>query len=93
VRKNWIVFIFILLMAWPNIIYAASIYNTDSKPHEVRGRTIGGSWIYTTIYSGGTRYFRCRYGCQIVVVDTGSEIVLESDADIVIDYGELRKKY
>jgi hypothetical protein len=77
-------------MTLPNIISAASIYNTDSKPHLVKGRTIGGGWIHTTIHNGGTRYFRCRYGCQVIVIKTGSEIVLESDADIVISNGELR---
>jgi len=92
VRKNLIVFIVILLLAWPNLICAASIYNDDNKPHRVKGRAINGSWIYTTIYSRGTRYFRCRYGCQIIMMDTGSEIVLESDSDIVIKNGELRFK-
>ena len=89
-RKYFIVLAVSVFMTLPNIISAASIYNSDSKPHLVKGRTINGSWIHTTIYSRGTKYFRCRYGCQFIVVKTGSEIVLESDADMVISYGELR---
>ena len=89
-RRHWILLIVVMLMAWPNIIFAASISNNDSKPHKIKGRTINGSWIYTTIYSRGTRYFRCRYGCEIRIIETGSSIVLESDADIVISNGELR---
>ena len=45
-----------------------------------------------SISSRGTRYFRCRYGCEIVVIETGSSIVLESDEDVVISNGELRTR-
>lgn len=89
-RKYVMVLVVSLLMTSPNIIDAASVYNSDSRPHKVKGRTIGGSWVHTTIYNGGHRYFRCRYGCQVTVIETGSTIVLESDADIVISNGELR---
>ena len=89
-RKYLIVIFVSLLMILPNIIYAASIHNSDSEPHLVKGRTINGSWVYVTVSSRGTRYFRCRHGCQIEVVKTGSTVVLESDADIVISNGELR---
>ncbi len=89
-NRYWIVSVLVLLIALPNIVCAASVRNSDSRPHEVKGRTINGSWIYTTVYSGGTRYFRCRWGCQVVVLETGSEIVLESDEDLVISDGELR---
>ena len=88
--KYWFMTILILSIAFPSIVCAASIRNSDSRPHKVKGRAINGSWIYTTIYSSGTRYFRCRWGCQVVVLETGSEIVLESDEDLVISNGELR---
>lgn len=89
-RKYLIVLVVSLLMTLPNIILAASIHNSDSKSHLVKGRTINGGWIHVTISSRGTQYFRCRHGCQIEVVKTGSTVVLESDADIVISNGELR---
>ena len=91
-KKYWILLVLTLLIAFPSIVCAASVRNSDSKPHRIKGRTINGGWIYTTIYSGGTKYFRCRWGCQVVVHETGSEIVLESDEDLVISNGELRIK-
>jgi hypothetical protein len=78
------------LIALPAILYAASIYNSDTRPHKIKARLSGGEWIHTVIYDTGTRYFSCRFGCEIVVVETGSSIELESDEDIVIDEGELR---
>ena len=89
-RKYWIMLLVTLLLVFPDILGAASILNTDSKPHKLKGRTIGGSWIHTTIYTRGTKYFRCRYGCEIILIETGVSMVLESDADIVISNGEMR---
>ena len=83
-RKHWMFLVVLLLMTSPNIIRAASIHNSDSKPHLVKGRTINGGWVHVTVSSRATQYFRCRHGCQIEVVKTGSTVVLESDADIVI---------
>lgn len=89
-KKYWLVLVVTLVMALPNIVFAASIYNTDSKPYKIQGRTIGGSWLHSTIYSRGTVYFRCRYGCEIRLIENGTSIVLESDEDIVISNGEMR---
>ncbi len=79
-----------LLLALPNILWSASLYNSDGRPHEIKARLIGGAWIRTTVYSRGTRYFSCIYGCEIIVLETGSSVTLESDADIVISDGILR---
>ena len=75
----------------PHVSLAASVRNNDGRDYRIRSRDLARQqWIYGTLYSFGSVYFACRYGCEIEVIDTGSTIQLDSDAEIAIDGGELR---
>jgi hypothetical protein len=91
-KKYCLLLIAAMLLTLPNILRAASLVNRDGKPRKIKGRSEGSGWMRTTIYPGGNRYFDCRYGCEIKVLDTGSTIYLESDADVVISNGILRRR-
>ena len=92
-KKRYSLLIAALFLILPNLLCAASLKNTDGKPHKLKARAgESGGWIRTTIYPGGTRYFDCSYGCEIKVLDSGSTILLDSDADIVISGGILRTR-
>ena len=91
-KQYLIVIVVSFLLTLPNILHAASIHNSNSKAYLIKEKNVGESWINVSISSRGTRYFRCRYGCEIVVIETGSTIVLESDEDVVISNGELRTR-
>jgi hypothetical protein len=92
-KNRYLIIIAALFLILPNLLCAASIKNTDGKPHKLKARSEGrGGWIRTTIYPSGTKYFDCIYGCEIKVLGTGSTILLDSDADIAISGGILRTR-
>ena len=90
--------IMMLSFTLPSIIYATAIYNNDTKPHDVQVTNIrSGSQDNLTVYNNATTYVRCRYGCEIRVMETGSTITLESESSyssktVVIDNGGLRMR-
>ncbi len=90
------VLIIILSLTLPNIVYAIAIYNNDTKPRDVQVTNIrSGSQDNLTVYNNATTFIRCRYGCEIRVMETGSTITLESESSyssktVVIDAGRLR---
>ena len=89
-KKYCLLLIAVMLLTLPNVLFAASLVNRDGKPHKIKGRREGSGWVRFTIYPGGNKYYDCRYGCEIKVLDTGSTIYVESDADVVISNGILR---
>ena len=89
-KSRHLLLIAVLVLNLPSVLSAASLVNRDSKAHRIKGRAGGSGWVRSTIYPNGNKYFDCRYGCEIKVLDTGSTLLLESDKDIVISDGILR---
>ena len=78
----------------PDISSAASLRNNDGQDHRIRGRSsIRPEWVYITLYHFSSQYFACQNGCEIEVIDTGSTIQLDSDAEIAIEGGQLRVRF
>ncbi len=88
-KRFSIPFIVALLMVLPNILWAASLYNSDAVPYACRIKSRMGL-NEEKVYPESTVYFDCTYGCEIILLKTGQTITLESDADVVIDDGILR---
>ena len=83
-----------VLIAWPIPGDAASIKNDDKEIHLIKVRIIGGGysggkWVYVEVSPNGSKFFNCRFGCELVLEKTGSAVQLETDADVVIKKGEL----
>jgi predicted transcriptional regulator len=80
----------------PNIIHAVSVYNSDGRRHDIEVTDIrSGSQQIMTIYNTSTAYVRCRYGCEIKVLETDDRIAVEpetlgSSTTVVIGDGTLR---
>ena len=92
IRMLMLIFPFIL----PNIIFAMSIYNSDTTPHDIKVTDIrSGSQQIITVYDTSTVYLRCRYGCEIKVLETEDTITVnresfDSSDTVVIDNGTLK---
>ena len=90
--------ILILPFILPNIIYAVSVYNSDGRPHDIKVTDIrGGSQQTMTVYGSSTAYARCRYGCEIRVIETDDTITVERESSyssntVVIGDGMLRRR-
>jgi hypothetical protein len=80
------------MMAFGKPLLGASLFNSDAKEYGVKIRSRGHSWVFTTLYERSYKYFDCTFGCEITIAETGSTIRLESDADVFIDQGILKKK-
>ena len=86
----------ILPFILPNIIFAMSIYNSDTTPHDIKVTDIrSGSQQIITVYDTSTVYLRCRYGCEIKVFETEDTITVnresfDSSDTVVIDNGTLK---
>jgi hypothetical protein len=91
--KRYIIFVvLVILIALPILVDAASIENGDNEVYQIKGRVTGKEWVYVTINPNGTKYFNCRFGCELVLEKTGSSVQLETDGDVVIRNGVLNVK-
>ena len=91
--KRYIIFVvLVILIALPILVDAASIENGDNEVYQIKGRVTGKDWVYVTINPNGTKYFNCRFGCELVLEKTGSSVQLETDGDVVIRNGVLNVK-
>ena len=88
--------IVILPFLLPNITYALSIYNSDGRPHDIRVIDIrSGRQQSMTVYRASTAHVRCRYGCEIRVMETDDTITVPPETSystntVVIGDGTLR---
>ena len=90
-KRFRIVLLAISFMALTKAIYAGSLYNSDSVAYACKIRA-GTGLNEMQVYPDSTEYFDCTYGCEITLVKTGQTIKLQSDVDLVIDDGELKKR-
>ena len=86
--KRWLILI-ALFIGLPMFAHAASIENGDDEVHRIKGRANGKDWVYVEVNPNGTKYFNCRYGCELILEKTGSSVELETDADVYIRNGIL----
>ena len=90
--------IVILPFLLPNIIYALSIYNSDGRSHDIRVTDIrSGRKQSMTVYRASTAHVRCRYGCEIRVMETDDTIAVPPESSyatntVVIGDGTLRRR-
>ena len=90
--------IFTLPFILPNIIYAVSIYNSDGRSHDIRVTDIrSGRQQSMTVYRASTAHIRCRYGCEIRVMETDETITVPPESSyatntVVIGDGTLRRR-
>ena len=90
--------IVILPLILPNIIYAVSVYNSDGKSHAIKVTDIrSGRQQSMTVYRASTAYVRCRYGCEIRVMETDDTITVPPESSyatntVVIGDGMLRRR-
>ena len=89
-KRRCILLAVIVLATTPALLGAASIYNSDFKPHQIQVTYKDGSQYHVTVYNSSTHYFECKYGCQIKVLRTGATMTLDSDTLVLIDDGKLR---
>ena len=82
----------------PNITHAVSIYNSDGRSHDIRVIDIrSGRQQSMTVYRASTAYVRCRYGCEVRVLETDDTLTLPPESSyatntVVIGDGMLRKR-
>ena len=79
-----------LLALLPNSVFAAGIYNNDTKPHRVEIKDENGKHYFLRISTSSTHYVDCRYGCLIRIVETNHTKTVSPNTDIVISDGEVR---
>ena len=88
--------IVILPFILPNIIYAVSVYNSDGRAHAIKVTDIrSGRQQSMTVYNSSTAPVRCRYGCEIRVMETDDTITVPPESSyatntVVIGDGTLR---
>ena len=91
-------FIVLLPFILPNIIYAVSIYSSDGRSHDIRVIDIrSGRQQSMTVYNSSTAHVRCRYGCEIRVMETDDTITVPPESSyatntVVIGDGTLRRR-
>lgn len=91
-------FILIVPFILPNIIYAVSVYNSDGKSHDIKVIDMrSGRQQSMTVYRASTAQVRCRYGCEIRVMDTDDTITVPPESSyatlaVVIENGRLRRR-
>jgi len=91
--KKYSIYITIaILISLPILVDAASIENADNEVYQIKGRVTGKDWVYVTINPNGTKYFNCRFGCELVLEKTGFSVQLETDGDVVIRKDILKVK-
>lgn len=83
-------FIVMLFAILPNSVFAAGIYNNDTKPHRVEVQYENGKHYLLRISTASTHYIDCRYGCLIRVIETNNTEAFSSNTHIVISDGEVR---
>jgi len=81
-----------ILISLPILVDAASIENADNEVYQIKGRVTGKDWVYVEVNPNGTKYFNCRFGCELVLEKTGSFVQLETDGDVYIRNGILNVK-
>lgn len=91
-RKFAALALFIAIMTVGKTLSAASLYNSDTEEYRIKIRSKPDPWVLVTLYQGSYKYFDCTYGCEIQIIETGSTIRLESDADVIIDNGTLKTR-
>ena len=80
----------------PNIIYAVSVYNSDGRSHAIEVTDIrSGRQQSMTVYRASTAHVRCRYGCEIRVMETADTLTVPPEPSyatntVVIGDGTLR---
>lgn len=84
--------IFMAIMTLGKTVSAASLYNGDTEAYKIKIKSKRDPWVFITLYQGSYKYFDCTYGCIIEILETGSTIRLESDADVIIDGGKLKTR-
>ena len=90
--------IVILPFILPNIIYAISVYNSDGRAHAIKVTDIrSGRQQSMTVYNSSTANVRCRYGCEIRVMETDDTITVPPESSyanntVVIGNGTLRRR-
>ena len=90
--------IVILPFILPNIIYAVSVYNSDGRSHAIMVTDIrSGRQQSMTVYRASTAHVRCRYGCEIRVMETDDTITVPPESSystntVVIGKGTLRRR-
>jgi hypothetical protein len=88
----------ILPFILPNISYAVSIYNSDGRSHAIQITDIrSGRRQSMTVYRASTANVRCRYGCEIRVMETDDTMTVPPESSyatntLVIGNGTLRKR-
>jgi hypothetical protein len=91
-------FILLLPFILPNILYAVSVYNSDGRSHDIRVTDIrSGRKQSMTVYRASTAHIRCRYGCEIRVLETDDTITVPPESSyathtVVIGDGRLRRR-
>ena len=89
-KKVLLLAVLVAILVFPNTGVAAPVKNEDNKVYEIKGRKPGKEWVYREINPRGALYFDCRFGCEIVLEETGASITLEEDADVVIRHGTFK---
>jgi hypothetical protein len=90
--------IVILPFILPNIIYAVSVYNSDGRSLAIMVTDIrSGRQQSMTVYRASTAHVRCRYGCEIRVMETDDTITVPPESSystntVVIGKGTLRRR-
>ena len=90
--------ILLLPFVLPNIIHAVSVYNSDGRSHDIRVIDIrSGRQQSMTVYRASTAHVRCRYGCEIRVMETDDTITVPPESSystntVVIGDGTLRMR-
>ncbi len=92
-KKIAAILMLVIILTFGKTLLAASLYNSDAKEYSVKIRSKGDPWVFLTLYEVSYKYFDCTYGCEIIIIDTESKIELESDADVIIDKGTLKRRY
>jgi hypothetical protein len=91
-------FIVLLPFVLPNITHAVSVYNSDGRSHDIRVTDIrSGRKQSMTVYRASTAHVRCRYGCEIRVMETDDTITVPPESSyatntVVIGDGRLRRR-
>jgi hypothetical protein len=97
VMKHSAIFLMILTLASPSVVFAATLQNTDSQEYEMQIKEEGRSYSrYYGPYGDEYRILEhcktdiCHYGCEMTLLDTGQKVWVNPRDEVVISYGVMK---
>ena len=91
-QRMFISIFLLILLILPSAVHGATLENLDFNDYRIGIRYSKDTVIYQTLFEQASLYGICEYGCLLILIDTGQQMVVKPEDYIVIEDGALRRK-